>query len=95
MWVVKGSSPKARGSPLCSLTARAYNSFTINERTHTRQAAYNIRYHFVFCPKLRRPVLAGAAGQRLEEMIPGLIHSLGVRFPEACFACLKPLLSLV
>jgi putative transposase len=49
------------------------------ERTHTRHATYDIRYHFVFCPKFRRPVLAGAAGQRLEEMIPGIIQSLGGR----------------
>jgi putative transposase len=51
----------------------------MNERTHTRHATYEIRYHFVFCPKFRRPVLSGAVGTRLTELIPGIIHALGGR----------------
>jgi putative transposase len=49
------------------------------ERTHTRHATYEIRYHFVFCPKFRRPVLAGAVGERLTELIPPIIERLGGR----------------
>ena len=49
----------------------------MNKRTHTRHATYEIRYHFVFCPKYRRPVLAGAVGERLQAMIPEIIWQLG------------------
>jgi putative transposase len=49
----------------------------MNKRTHTRYATYEIRYHFVFCPKYRRPVLAGAVGERLQAMIPEIIGQLG------------------
>jgi putative transposase len=56
-----------------------YNSFMSTERTHTRHATYEIRYHFVFCPKFRRPVLAGAVGERLAELIPPIIERLGGR----------------
>ena|SRR5262245_60904208 len=51
----------------------------MNERIHTRHATYEIRYHFVFCPKFRRPVLAGAVGERLAELIPPIIETLGGR----------------
>jgi putative transposase len=49
----------------------------MNERTHTRLATYDIRYHFVFCPKYRRPVLAGAVGERLQAIMPQIIGQLG------------------
>jgi putative transposase len=49
----------------------------MNERTHTRHATYDIRYHFVFCPKYRRPVLAGAVGERLQAIMPQIIEQLG------------------
>lgn len=51
----------------------------MSERTNTRHATYEIRYHFVFCPKYRRPVLAGAVGERLQALIPALIKELGGR----------------
>ena len=43
----------------------------------TRHAQYNINYHLVWCPKYRRPVLAGAVGQRLAELIPQITDELG------------------
>jgi putative transposase len=49
----------------------------MNGRTHTRHATYDIRYHFVFCPKYRRPVLAGAVGERLQAIMPQIIGQLG------------------
>jgi putative transposase len=49
----------------------------MNERTQTRHATYEIRYHFVFCPKYRRPVLAGPVGERLQAIIPEIINGLG------------------
>jgi putative transposase len=32
-------------------------------------AAYDLGYHVVWCPKYRRPVLGGRAGQRCRELI--------------------------
>lgn len=42
----------------------------------TRHATYNINYHLVWCPKYRRPVLAGAVGKRLTELIPQVTEKL-------------------
>jgi putative transposase len=41
----------------------------------TRHAVYNINYQLVGCPKYRRPVLVGAVGARLAELIPGYVQS--------------------
>lgn len=43
----------------------------------TRHAQYNINYHLVWCPKFRRPVLAGEVGKRLAELIPQEVEKLG------------------
>ena len=43
----------------------------------TRHAHYNINYHLVWCPKFRRPVLEGAVGQRLAELIPPEVERMG------------------
>jgi putative transposase len=43
----------------------------------TRHATYNINYHLVWCPKYRRPVLAGDVGTRLAELLPKHVHELG------------------
>lgn len=43
----------------------------------TRHAHYNINYHLVWCPKYRRPVLAGDVGARLAELIPVQVEKLG------------------
>ena len=42
----------------------------------TRHARYNINYHFVWCPKYRRPVLTGTISDRLVELIPQKIMEL-------------------
>lgn len=39
------------------------------ESKRTRHATYNINYHFVWCPKYRRPVLGKKVATRLEELI--------------------------
>lgn len=44
----------------------------MTDRTKSRHAVYEIRYHFVWCPKYRRPVLTGEIANRLE----GLIHEI-------------------
>lgn len=43
----------------------------------TRHATYSINYHLVFCPKYRRPVLAGAVGVRLAELLRQYAGELG------------------
>ena len=42
----------------------------------TRHATYQINYHFVWCPKYRRPVLTGKVGDRLAELIPQITKEL-------------------
>ena len=42
----------------------------------TRHATYNINYHLVWCPKYRRPVLAGNVGARLAELLPEYVQEL-------------------
>ena len=42
----------------------------------TRHARYNINYHFVWCPKYRRPVLTGEISDRLVELIPQKVKEL-------------------
>ena len=42
----------------------------------TLHATYNINYHFVWCPKFRRPVLAGDVGVRLAELLPEYVREL-------------------
>lgn len=36
-----------------------------------------INYHFVWCTKFRRPVLAGAVGERLRDLIAERVGDLG------------------
>jgi putative transposase len=43
----------------------------------TRHATYNLNYHLVWCPKYRRPVLAGAVGERLTGLLSSLVAQLG------------------
>lgn len=43
----------------------------------TRHAVYDIRYHLVWCPKYRRPVLEGEVGKRLLEILPAYVAKLG------------------
>lgn len=43
----------------------------------TRHATYSINYHLVWCPKYRRPVLAGDVGVRLVELLPTYVWELG------------------
>lgn len=49
------------------------------KKQRTRHTAYQINYHFVWCPKFRRPVLAGDVGQRLEELLSELVQNLDGR----------------
>lgn len=42
----------------------------------TRHAVHDIRYHLVWCPKYRRPVLAGEVGKKLKRLIPECVAAL-------------------
>jgi putative transposase len=43
----------------------------------TRHAAYNINYHFVWCPKYRRKILTGPIAIRLEELLREKAKEIG------------------
>lgn len=47
------------------------------EVKQTRHAAYNINYHYVWCPKYRRQVLVGSVGDRLVELINQIVPEMG------------------
>ena len=72
------------------------------ETKRTRHAVYNITYHLVWCPKYRRPVLAGDVGVRLSEILPGLVQQVGGEILELVvmpdhvhlFASFPPTLSI-
>jgi len=42
-----------------------------------RHSVYQINYHFVWCPKYRRPVLTGQISDRLVQLIPQQVNILG------------------
>ena len=42
----------------------------------TRHAAYQINYHFVWCPKYRRSVLTGAVSDRLVVVLHELVAEM-------------------
>lgn len=46
-------------------------------KRRTRQATYQITYHFVWCPKYRRAVLEGRIAERLVELLNALITEMG------------------
>ena len=48
----------------------------------TRHATYNINYHLVWCPKFRRPVLAGAVGKRLDALLREIVAALDGEIAE-------------
>jgi len=41
-----------------------------------KHAVYQINYHFVWCPKYRRPVLTGNISDRLVQLIPQKVTEL-------------------
>ena len=57
----------------------------------TRRAVYSINYHFVWCPKYRRPVLTGPVGDQLVQDLGGTTLELVVRPDhEHLFASFPP-----
>jgi len=46
-------------------------------RKQTKHAVYQISYHFVWCPKYRRPVLTGDVSDRLVQLLPLKVADLG------------------
>jgi putative transposase len=44
---------------------------------HNYGAHYSLKYHIVFCPKYRKPVLTGAIEARFKELVSEKIKSLG------------------
>ncbi len=48
----------------------------------TRNVVFSAKYHFVWCPKYRRRVLAGGVDVRLKEIIGDVCGELGVGIIE-------------
>lgn len=58
---------------------------TVERYKHNAGAVFSLKYHLVWCPKYRKPVLAGAVEARLKELLAekareldATIHSLEV-----------------
>ncbi|TKX52435.1 IS200/IS605 family transposase [Halorubrum sp. SP3] len=47
-----------------------------------RTEIHKLRYHFVWCPKYRKPVLEGEVRDRLEELIEDKADELGLEILE-------------
>ncbi len=47
-----------------------------------QHAMGQLRYHLVWCPKFRRPVLTGEISDRLVELLPLLAAELGIQLHE-------------
>ncbi len=52
----------------------------MNEKRHRYNAGavYSLKYHFVWCPKYRRPVLVGRIADRLKELLQQKAQELTV-----------------
>lgn len=44
---------------------------------HNHGAVYSLKYHIVFCPKYRKPVLVNGIDIRFKELVKEKIESLG------------------
>lgn len=46
---------------------------------HSRNKAHLTQYHLVWCPKRRKPILAGKTKERLEQIIYEVTDKLGIK----------------
>ena len=49
----------------------------------TSSAVYNINYHIVWCPKFRKPILAGKVKEFVEEQLETIAQTKGYKILEA------------
>ena len=66
------SSARAEGPkshPAAMMVAVAYRS--------TNKAVYSAKYHLIWCPRYRKPVLVGAVAARLAKIIAGVVAEAG------------------
>ena len=63
-----GRRPEAV-APSCDDLVVAYRS--------TNKAVYSAKYHLIWCPRYRKPVLVGAVAARLAEVIAGVVAEAG------------------
>ena len=57
-----------------------YNMYT--EYKSNRNVVYSCKYHIVFCPKYRRPVLVEGVDIRLKELISETCERLRISVPR-------------
>jgi REP-associated tyrosine transposase len=48
----------------------------------SRNVSYSCKYHVVFCPKYRRPVLVDEVAQRLKDIIRGVVAEVAAELIE-------------
>lgn len=51
----------------------------ISRYRRTAGTVYNLHYHFVWCPKYRRPVLTGAVEARLKDLLAEKAATMNVQ----------------
>jgi putative transposase len=54
----------------------------ISRYRRTAGVVYNLHYHFVWCPKYRRPVLTGAVETRLKELLAEQAAAMDVQIDQ-------------
>ena len=47
-----------------------------------RNVVYSCKYHVIWCPKYRRPVLTATVGQRLKEIVGEVVEERGAELLE-------------
>ena len=54
--------------------------YTVNtmEYKHTQHQVFLLNYHFVWCPKRRKPVLVGQIKERLRAIVEGVAQEKGI-----------------
>jgi putative transposase len=75
MWGQGASRPQDTHSPLVLYRTSVYNygmlQYIIHYKSH-KNVIYSCKYHVVWCPKYRRPVLVSGVDVRLKEIIQSI-----------------------
>ena len=72
------TAPLPTASFLAVDTLRVYSFLMAQPRyAHNARAAFSLKYHLVWCPKYRRPVLIGDVAERLKELLTEKAAEMG------------------
>src|SRR5687768_2743944 len=77
-WPRKGADFRSQAQPGTLDTCILYNHGMANPRyAHNAGAAFSLKYHLVWCPKYRRPVLVGDVAARLQVLLTEKAAEMG------------------